>query len=107
MPVIDWFLRERPGRIIEELNTFLSVDDAGTVAFHCYPNPFKDEIRIGIGAGQSCTDEISIYDMMGRKVFSESCHLMEGENSLVLRPNLLTGLYVLRVGGHSQLIVRY
>jgi hypothetical protein len=24
MPVIDWFLRERPGRIIEELNTFLS-----------------------------------------------------------------------------------
>lgn len=107
MPVIDWFLRERPERIIEELNTFLSVDEAVTVAFRCYPNPFKDEIRVGIGAGQSCADEISIYDMLGRKVFSESCHPMVGESSLVVRPNLPTGLYVLRVGGHSQLIVRY
>ncbi len=106
MPVTDYFLMLRPQHIIEDLNEFLSVKELPTIVVHCYPNPFTDEIHISFEAGYSGTGEIGIYDVLGRNVFSMSCHLVEGENSITICPNLPKGIYVLKLEGYTQRIVR-
>lgn len=106
MPVTDYFLMLRPQQIIEALYDFLSVKELSTTVVQCYPNPFTDEIHISFEAGYSGTEEIGIYDVLGRKVFSMSCHLVEGENNITICPNLPTGIYVLKLEGYTQRIVR-
>jgi len=107
MPVIDRFLRDRPEIIIEKLNDFMSVDEPTILAVHCYPNPFTEEIRIGIESESFGAKEVAIYDLMGRKVFVQPCCLSICQNEIVLHPDLKAGVYVLKIGGHSQRIVRY
>ena len=107
MPVIDWFLRQRPEVIIAELNAFVSIEESLPLGVHCYPNPFSDEICIGIEAENLGAFEIGIFDLMGRKVFSQPCLLNDGHNEIRISPHVNAGVYVLKVGSHSQRIVRY
>jgi hypothetical protein len=44
--------------------------------------------------------------MLGRKVFSEAV-VAENGNEITLNPELPAGVYVLKMGDHSQRIVRY
>ena len=104
MAVIDRFLRERPGGIIDELNALMSVDGSELVGFQCYPNPFSDEIHIIVNAERFATTEIVAYDMMGRKVFVMPCLLTTGENRITIHPSLSKGVYLLKVGDHTQRI---
>ena len=106
MPVIDFFLRERPDNILEALDDFVSVDQFLTSVLGCYPNPSCDEIHIGIEAEGFGAKEVVIYDLLGRKVFSETV-VAENGNEIILNPELPAGVYVLKMGGHSQRIVRY
>lgn len=107
MHVIDEFLSERPDAIIESLNGFLSIGQAAVLDFHCYPNPFSGELRINITSDVFGTDEISIYDITGRKVFAAPCLITEGNNEITIHPNLSPGVYILKIGSHAQQIVRY
>ena len=107
MPVIDRFLRDRPEIIIERLNDFLSVDEPTILAVQCYPNPFTEEIRIGIESESFGAKEIAIYDLMGRKVFVQPCCLSISQKEIVLHPDLKDGVYILKIGDYSQRIVRY
>jgi hypothetical protein len=106
MVLADDFLRQRDQYFRAELEPYLDVEEHNSAMVSCYPNPFTDEIRISLNAGQIGTAEIGIYDVMGRKVFAESCHLLDGANSITIRPKLSAGLYVLKVGGYTQRIVR-
>jgi hypothetical protein len=106
MPVIDFFLRERPENILEALDDFVSVDQFLTSVLGCYPNPSCDEIHIGIEAEGFGAKEVVICDLLGRKVFSETV-VAENGNEIILNPELPAGVYVLKMGGHSQRIVRY
>ena len=106
MPVIDYFLRERPEKIIETLNTFVSVDESLTVAVGCYPNPFTDEIRIGIEAVGFGAEEVAIYDLLGKKVFAQPCCLNSGHNEIVLRPNVESGVYLLKLGNLTKKVIK-
>ena len=73
----------------------------------CYPNPSSDVIHILVNAERQENEEIAIYDMMGRRVFVQSCQLWEGENSFIINPSLPSGMYVLRIGRYTQRIMRY
>ena len=106
MPVIDFFLRERPENILEALDDFVSVDEFLTSVLGCYPNPFSDEIHIGVEAEGLGAKEVVIYDLLGRKVFSKTV-VTENGNEIILNPELPAGVYVLKMGDHSQRIVRY
>ena len=106
MEMIDEFMRTRDSYFRNELaEYFLSVKEYGE-DFSCYPNPFSDEIRIRIDKGNVCADEINIYDLLGRKVFSMP-YLCESEtNEIMLRPNLAPGVYALSIGGQTCRIVK-
>jgi hypothetical protein len=102
----DQFLRQRDLYFREELKNFFGIEQPIQAPISCHPNPFTDEIRISIEAEQADTDEIAIYDLLGRKVFSAPCVCTEGTNGITLHPNLVPGLYVLKVGAYVTRLVR-
>lgn len=51
-------------------------------------------------------EEVVIYDLLGRKVFSESI-VAESNDETTMNPKLPAGVYVLKVGGLIQRIVSY
>ena len=104
--VHDRFLRDRSDIIIEELNNFLSVEEPSTTAVRCYPNPFSVEICIEFESEGFGVKEVAIYDLMGRKVFTQPCCLNMGYNKILLHPILGTGLYFLKLGEYNMKIVR-
>ena len=104
--VHDRFLRDRPERIIEALNDYLSVEEPPTTMVQCYPNPFSDELRIEFDSEGFGGKEVAIYDLMGRKVFAQPCCLNTGCNTIVLHPTLGSGMYFLKLGNHAIKIVR-
>ena len=107
MELADAFLSQRNRYFREELKDYLDVEEYTPIMVSCYPNPFSEEIRISMEAEHYGLDEIAIYDVMGRRVFVQSCQLDEGENHFVVKPNLSSGLYLLKVGSYSQRIVKY
>ena len=107
MRVIDEFLSERPEAIIGSLNGFLSIEQAIALDFHCYPNPSSGELHINIATDTFGTNEICIYDMLGRRVLAMPCLLYNGSNEITLSLELKAGVYILKVGNHTQRIVKY
>jgi hypothetical protein len=107
MELADEFLRQRDQYFREEIKDYLGVDEFVPVMVSCYPNPFSDIIHISLMADYSSSNEIAIYDVKGKRVFMQECQLTEGDNHIVIQPQLSSGLYLLRVGSYSQRIVRY
>ena len=106
MPVVHNFLMLRPEQVIGELNEYLSVEEPSVFAAQCFPNPFTNEIRIGIDSKDFGAKGVAIYDMMGRKVYDQPCCLTKGHNEITLYPNLTPGVYVLKLGSLSIKVVR-
>ena len=96
----DYFLSNRVDSYLAEwFNYTTDIPDYQT-AFHCYPNPFTDEIK---GFGK---EEAVIYDLLGRKVFSELI-VAESNDEITINLELPAGVYVLKVGGLICRIVSY
>ena len=105
---INAYLQGRNERMKALFEAFLSIgSDDGPIRFSCYPNPSSDEIHLAIFADTFAADEIAIYDLTGRKVFAASYQLTEGKNEVTINPKLAAGVYLLRIGGHAQRIVRF
>ena len=70
-----------------------------------YPNPSSGPIRLRLSEEVANGTEIAIYDMLGRKVFSEPS--VSEDNCLIsLNPSLSAGVYVLVVNDKTIKIVR-
>ena len=106
MAVIDLFLSERPEKIIDELNQFLSVEEPVAQQLQCYPNPTSGEIHLSFDADVFGATEIRIYDLTGREVFAMPCLMLNGYNAITFDPDLKAGLYILRIGGKDIKIVK-
>lgn len=107
MNEVDYFLSARTYYIIEPLhNLVVGIPENQDNGIICYPNPFTEEIRIGIDSEDFGEKEVAIYDLMGRKVFAQPCCLNTGYNTIVLHPVLGSGMYFLKLGNHAMKIVR-
>ena len=106
MEQADDFLRRRDEYFMEELGPYLDVEEIIPAAAFCYPNPFTDEIHISWEAEHDGSEEIAIFDVMGRRVFVQLCRLVEGENHVVITPQLPPGLYLVKFGPYLQRMVR-
>ena len=100
------FLETRVDSYLAEWFNYMTDIPDHQTAFYCYPNPFTDRIHIKIDSEDFGAKEVVIYDLLGRKVFSETV-VAENGNEITLNPSLPAGVYVLKVGSHSRRIVRY
>lgn len=107
MAVINYFLMDRPVSILASLNEFLSIEPLLINDFEIYPNPSYGEIHLRLDAEGLSAHEVGIFDMIGRKVFMMPCLLKEGRNEITFNPNLSPGVYIIKVGNHTQRIVKY
>ena len=103
----DDFLRERVESYIMEWESFTVGIPEIRFTFQCYPNPSSGEIHLRVDAEAFGYDEIAIYDLLGRKVFAQSCLVSDGSNQITLNPNLQAGVYLLKMGSHTEKIIRY
>ena len=107
MDMVNYFLRNRVAYIQLPLDELLWDLPEQQVSSWCYPNPSSGEIHLRFDTDVLGATEIGIYDMMGRKVFAAPYQLIEGKNEVTINPKLAAGVYLLRIGGHAQRIVRF
>lgn len=106
MAQVNWFLMRRSESILPILEGFVGVEDQMGEPLACYPNPSSGEIHICFGSEAMDVDEISIYDMLGRKVFCSPVHAASDNTVITIAPNLTAGVYILKIGGRALKIVR-
>lgn len=73
-------------------------DPLNLLEVKAYPNPAKDVMHVAISLTQSQQVTISLHDLTGRKVISESVKLTTGENQLTLSSTgVPAGVYMLTI----------
>ena len=91
-----------------QIEAFLDViSNEAPVGFASYPNPFNDEIHILIPSDKWQTQELVVFDLMGRRLYNESLRLFDGVNQFTIQHDLASGVYVLKIGNQAQRIVKY
>jgi len=104
---VNYFLNARKYFILEPLHSLLDgLPENLSNNLWSYPNPFMDEIRIGIEMAGFGIEEVAIYDLTGRKVFVQPCCLHNGHNEIVLRPDVKAGVYLLKLGNLTMKVVK-
>lgn len=108
MEMVKFFLMNRVAELQYVLDDFLwDLPEYQQESLLCYPNPSSGEIHVCIDSERLDADEISIYDMLGRKVFAISCQFDNANPSITFNPHLEAGVYVMKIGGLTQRILRY
>ena len=102
----DQFLQDRVDSYLAEWDSFVMEVPEYHTFFLCYPNPSFGEIRLRLNGETMPKGELAIFDILGQKVFSEIV-VAENSDEITVNPDLAPGVYVLKIGGHSQRIVRY
>ncbi len=109
MGITQWFLMKRCESVFPVLDEFLrwSLFENTQALLKVFPNPSSGEIHVCIDTDQHDADEIAIYDLTGRKVFAYAIDVAEGQNEIVIHPNLEGGVYFMRIDDHAIKIIRY
>ena len=108
MAKVDDFFNKRDSCFRTELDEFIvsikELDNGGALSL-CYPNPSSGEIHLLISPDAIDDQEIAIFDLLGRKVFSAPVGFSGNGEESVINPKLPKGVYVLRLGHFTQRIV--
>ncbi len=68
-----------------------------------YPNPISGAAVLQISSGENTAAVITIYDMLGQKIWTENVNLSEGQNQIPLSVNELSnGIYLLVIHSASM-----
>lgn len=100
----DYCVQVVPGTSVQELPNSINT---------ClvYPNPFSETIMLNLNLNQSTDIDVSIFSVAGQMVYSSTFITQGvGQQQLELRPNIPTGIYVLKIktkdGQFTKRIVR-
>lgn len=105
---IDAYLHGRNHSMEVQIEAFLNVFSfEEPVGFATYPNPFSDELHLLVSSETWQTQEVMIYDMLGRCLYHGSIRLCDGIQHFVIQPDLALGVYILKIGDRTQRIVKY
>ena len=105
MDVVDAFLRERADDIRTKLRLFMDVNEFVEGDVVCYPNPSSGELHILLDSRVK-GEEIAIYDLLGKKVFTQPFDPSGLPEAITINPSLQSGVYVLRIGNCAIKMVR-
>ena len=106
MNAIDVFLMSRGKQMLGALSQFFLINEVGTMRIACFPNPSTGPFHLLVETDNSGGGMITIYDLLGRMVYSQPYLLSEKTNEITIHPNLAPGVYLLNVGGQTLRIVK-
>jgi len=98
---LEWSSSSNPREVVPQSQLYPQtlingISDAGSVNFKVYPNPATD--RITIQTGQDLVEGISIIDLTGRTVYTDS-EFFAGTRSFNL--SLEKGIYLVKLKGNK------
>ena len=103
-PALEYSLR-LGGRFVSGLGIGVNGRKVETpvIEIAANPNPFSNELWINIEAATDATATLSIMDISGRTIQSQSIRLTEGDNAFVQSDlgALPAGLYLLKVQSNA------
>ena len=102
---VDKFLRTRVDNMIDRLAEFFTTEDNTTTIEVLYPNPVSDNLHLILWSDGFAVKDIELFDLMGRKLYSQKMVLMEGENYVDLSCPFASGIYIIRFGNKTQKFV--
>lgn len=102
---IDRFLKKRVANMFDRLVAFFSDDDNNLNISRLYPNPVSDELHLVLWSDSFAVRDVELFDLLGRKVYSQRQVLMEGENNLDISCPYTSGMYLLKFGNRMYKIV--
>lgn len=88
---------------ITDVYSGLCIDPTGIVdntltSMNLYPNPASNMVTIALSSTETANASLSIYNLMGQCVYTESLNVMEGSNFHQLNiSNLNAGIYMVNV----------
>ena len=102
---VQWFLMHRVEYIYPVIGGFTASDENNSYPMACYPNPFSGTLRVDVDGDVRHTVDVRIYDLSGQGVYNHIFSLCPGLNTLTIVPELLSGIYTLRIDDFSQIII--
>lgn len=71
-----------------------------------YPNPSNGNFTIKVDAKQGSNTRISLLNLLGQEVWTETQNLKMGEQDLSIHTNLSEGVYILRLQNDTEQLLR-
>ncbi len=102
---VNKFLKTRVENMSNRLEEVFSDEDNNLNIKVLYPNPVSDEAHLILWSDGFAVNDIELFDLMGRKLYSRKLVLMEGENYLDLSCPFASGIYILKFGDKTQKFV--
>lgn len=102
---IDNFLYNRRDDLEESIESFVDAMQLSATGLKVFPNPAYDQVYVdyyGEALGES---EIAIYDVLGRKVYSERVYLDMLTKRFCIYPQLRQGCYLLKIENRMQYLI--
>lgn len=99
------FVDLRQARFSEWLSGNNTLDLQEKNGFAIFPNPVNEEITVGIVSESGESIEISIIDIKGHTVYTQTGHTIPGTNQInVQLSHLAKGIYVCRVNNGKSIV---
>lgn len=99
---VDKILLNSNQKMEQAMFNYFDIDE---YEFVCFPNPFENELHLAFEYKPVDANEIEIYDLMGQKVFSQKIADTNGIN-VTITPDLTSGVYILKIGRATRLVIR-
>ena len=104
---IDKFLRDRTEELERQMEHFIQSETWAFGEWICYFDPGTDGLTLSFHTNQPGTAPLTVHDLTGRCLYAETRDIQSGFNSIHLQLSLKTGVYILTIGTHQQIICKY
>lgn len=103
--VVREFLMTRVENMLNRLDVFFGGENNDLNVKMLYPNPANDELHLVLSSDSFAVTDMSVFDLLGRKLHSQKVVLMEGENAVDLSCPYASGMYFVRLGNQTYKFV--
>ena len=105
MEKAEAFFRTRHAYFQGELLPYITFNDTATTTFFCAPNPAIGEFTIILQSDHNIILPLTIYDVMGRVVYTQELYVFTGENLFPLQTRLEAGVYLVKIGEATNRLI--
>jgi hypothetical protein len=74
--------------------------------FSVSPNPFKKQFIININSQKEQVSRILLFSTTGQMVYKKDFNLSEGNNSLLIKPEISNGVYLLHYISNNETVIK-
>ena len=103
--VVRKFLMTRVENMLERLDVFFEIENNNLNVKMLYPNPASTDLHLVLWSDSFAVSDMEVFDLLGRKLYSQKVVLMGGANPVDLSCPYASGMYFLKFGNQTHKFV--